>query len=78
MGLQLLCDGCNDILAEKPRSHGFVRKAYYCEKCDDSVRRFEHQRDEVHTNLAASFTERLALLRSRWINEHPLGRLPDE
>jgi hypothetical protein len=78
MGLQHLCDGCNALLAGVPVPHGFVRKTYYCGKCEPSVGRFEKQRDEIHTNLATSWTERLALLRSQWLRDHPDGRLPDE
>ena len=78
MGLKLLCDGCNAVLSEEPAPHGINLKTYYCEQCDASVRRYEKQRDELHTNLSASWTEGLALYRARWHEEHPDGRLADE
>jgi hypothetical protein len=78
MGVQVLCDGCNAILEEVPPPHGIAKQTYYCEKCGPSVRRFEKQRDELHTNVSVSFTERLALMRQRWLEEHPGGRLPDQ
>ena len=76
MAVKFCCDGCGKSI-EKPQVRGTVRSCHYCDGCSPVIDAYLKSRDELHTEIANDFRDRLAALKSEYMKLID-GTLPDE
>jgi hypothetical protein len=75
------CDGgCGFTSSNSKDLHvvGFVVEKEYCSKCSVIVEMYLQERDELHTELTATWKRKKDRLKSRFLKELKNGSLPDE
>lgn len=75
MTVKFICDGCG-LPTDDHTERGLVNPAHYCPQCLPDVDEFIASRDALHTEISTSFRERLDLLKAKFMETHPGGRLP--
>lgn len=77
MAIRYACDACGTSI-EKPHIRGQIRGRHYCDTCVPAIDAYLRARDALHTELAATFNERLATIKQEFHATRPEAKLPDE
>lgn len=77
MALITQCDACGTP-SESTEKIGMVLSRDYCPTCAPLIRQFQQMRDELHTNIAHSWTEGLEHIAELFHKRFPGGQMPDQ